>query len=99
MRCGVHVFVDVQDVTVLPDVKSPAFGDLSLFVNHAVCLGHCFPRVAQNGVVQLQCFSIFHVGCWIVTTGGEVGHIEVVQPRAFGGGKFYFVVAQQGDGQ
>ncbi len=99
MRCGVYLFVDVQDVAVLPDVKSPAFGDLALFVNHAVCLGHCFSRVAQDGIVSLQCFSIFQVGCRIVATSGEISHVEVVEPRAFGGRQFYFVVTQQGDGQ
>jgi len=77
VRGRLHGLVDEQDFSVLADVKRPARGELSFFVEHTIRLGKVAARVAQDGVVGLKRLGKLFVGLCGVATDREISDVEL----------------------
>ncbi len=82
VRIRLHLLVDKEDLAVLADVECPPGGELSLLVEHAICLRYVATRIAQDGVVRLDRLGEFLVRFGRVATGGEVSNLELADVTA-----------------
>ena len=71
-----NFLVDVQDLSILTDVKSPPLGNESRAMDNAVFGSHFPTGVAQNGIVDLQLLSELRVSLHVVTAGCEIFHVK-----------------------
>ena len=76
MRAGLHFLVDVQDFSVLADVKGPARGEFAFLVEHTIGLRGRIGRIAQNRVVELKRLGVLLIGVRRFNAGGEVGDVK-----------------------
>lgn len=72
----------MQDHAVGANIKRPAEWECAICVNHTVCGCNLLVGIAEDRVVQIQRFGKLGVHLVRVTTGGEVGNIELSQSIA-----------------
>ena len=77
-RCGFDLAVNVEDLTLLANVKRPAFRDGSTFMHHPVSLGDFLSWIAEDGIVDTKRFSESFVVFRSICAGGKVGDIGVL---------------------
>lgn len=78
-RCGFDLAVNVEDLTLLANVKRPAFRDGSTFMYHPVSLGDFLSWIAKDGIVDTKRFSESFVVFRSICAGGKVGDIGVLE--------------------
>ena len=81
-RCGFDLAVNVEDLTLLANVKRPAFRDWSTFMYHPVSLGDFLSWIAEDGIVDTKRFSESFVVFRSICAGGKVGDIGVLESFA-----------------
>ena len=77
MRLGVHLLVDQLDDAVFVDVEGPTFGNIAPLMDDAVGFCRLFAWIAENGVIELQRLGECLVLLDFITTGREVGDVEL----------------------
>jgi hypothetical protein len=78
-RRSFDLAVNVEDLTILGNVKRPAFSDGSSFMYHTVCLGDFLTWIAEDGIVDSKRFSESFVVFRSICAGGKVGDIGVLE--------------------
>jgi len=81
-RCGLDLTVNVEDLSILPNVKRPALRDGSTFMYHTVRLGDLLSWVAEDGIIDTKRFSESFVVFRSICAGGKVGDIGVLESFA-----------------
>ena len=71
--------INEKDLTILADVKRPAFRDGSTFMYHTVRLGDFLSWIAEDGIVDTKRFSESFVVFLSICAGGKVGDIGVLE--------------------
>jgi hypothetical protein len=53
--CGrsLHLTVNVDNLPVFSNIESPALGDLSSLMNHAVRFGYFLSGIAEDGIIRV----------------------------------------------
>jgi len=75
--CRFDFAIDEQHFSILADVKGPSEGELAACGHHAVLLRHFAFRVTEDGEIELQGRRKLLVRLGRVTTGSEVGDLEL----------------------
>src|SRR5687768_10134885 len=74
---GAHGLVDMENLSVGPDVERPAGGEVTPFGNHAVGPGRLAGRIRENGKVRAVHLGELGVVLQRVDAGHEVRDIEL----------------------
>lgn len=77
LRDGIHLLVDVENATVLPDIKRPPGRERLVFVDDAI--GPCdgFRRVTQQRVIDAKRLRELPVDVGCVDADRKIRHIEL----------------------
>jgi hypothetical protein len=78
-RCSFYLAVNVEDLSIFPNVKRPALRDGSTFMYHTVRLGDFLSWIAEDGIVDTKRFSKSFVVFRSICAGGEVGDVGVLE--------------------
>jgi hypothetical protein len=78
-RCGLDLAVNVEDLSILPNIKRPAFSDGSTFMYHTVRLGDLLSWIAEDGIIDTKRFGESFVVFRSICAGGKVGDIGVLE--------------------
>jgi hypothetical protein len=81
-RCSFDLAINVENLSILPNVKRPALSDGSTFMYHAVRLGDLLSWVAEDGIIDTKRFSESFVVFRSICAGGKVGDIGVLESFA-----------------
>jgi len=80
--CSFDLAVNVENFSILPNVKRPALRDGSTFMYHAVRFGDLLSWVAEDGIVDTKRFSKSFVLFGGICAGGKVGDLGVLESFA-----------------
>lgn len=78
-RSRFHIFVDLLNLPVLPDVERPSASKIARAIEYTIIRRYSLLRIAQNRVVEIERFSEFLVRLRIVDTGRKISYIKICQ--------------------
>ena len=81
MGTRTHVLIDEEDVTIFPDVESPALGIPPLVLHEPIFHRDLTSGIAQNRVIETQLLSELRIGLLVITAGGEVAGARPSSPH------------------